>query len=47
MSVRDYIPLNFALISRWQNWALIILVVAFAGLAISLVTNQPGSPAED
>jgi len=41
--VREWIPLNFQLIGNPINWAIIILMVAIAGLGLALIFSQPAS----
>lgn len=32
-----YVPLNFALMSHWQNWFIVVLIVWLGGLAMYLI----------
>lgn len=40
-----YVPLNFGLMAHPANWVILFLMVAIAGLAISLITVQPAADA--
>lgn len=41
MALRDFVPLNFALIANPLNWIIIILMVALAGLGLAMVVTTP------
>lgn len=47
MAVSDYIPLNTSVMSNPFNWVIVFLMVAIAGLAISLIANPPTATAEE
>lgn len=38
----DKIPLNFALLSNWHNWARVILMVIIGGIAFDLIASNIG-----
>lgn len=39
--IKDYAPINYDLASNWINWVIVFLMVAIAGLAISLIFQPP------
>jgi hypothetical protein len=44
MAARDYIPLNFEILRSPINWIIILLIVAFGGLAIALIVPGTSTP---
>lgn len=44
-TLKKYIPLNFELVGNPVNWAIVILMVAIAGLALALIfgSNEENS----
>lgn len=49
MALSDKIPLNFAMMMNGYNWIILVLMVAIAGLALSLIfptaiNSTPGAP---
>lgn len=43
---KEYIPINWTLVSNPVNWAVIILMLAFAGLAVAYIFPHPASKQE-
>jgi hypothetical protein len=41
-----FIPLNFALMSQWQNWFIVVLIVWLGGLGMYYV-GHPLSDVDD
>lgn len=39
--IKGYIPLNFDIIANPVNWAIVILMIAIAGLGLAIVINPP------
>lgn len=35
----DWVPLNFKLLSQWQNWVIIVLMLIIAGVALDLLAS--------
>lgn len=44
--IRSYLPLNFELIENPINWFIILLMLAIAGLAASLIFHQASTTAD-
>jgi predicted membrane channel-forming protein YqfA (hemolysin III family) len=40
MAIRDYIPLNFALMANPYNWLVIALMVAIAGAGLAFIVSS-------
>lgn len=41
--IKSYIPINYELAGNPVNWVIIVLMVAIAGLAVSLIFNPASS----
>lgn len=41
--LKEKIPLNFEIIENPVNWVIVILMLAIAGLAVSLIFMQPSN----
>lgn len=39
--IRNSIPLNFELAGNPVNWIIVLLMVAIAGMGVSLIFHQP------
>lgn len=37
--IKGYIPLNFAIMRNPVNWVIVILMIAIAGLGLSVILN--------
>lgn len=38
--IKNYLPINFAILSNPVNWVLVTLMVALAGVALTFVFNS-------
>lgn len=39
-ALRKWLPLNFALIGNPVNWVIVVLMIAIAGIAMTLIFNR-------
>ena len=44
--IKAYTPLNWAILGNPVNWAIVILMLAFAGLAVAYIFPHPASKTE-
>ncbi|MDE2102811.1 MAG: hypothetical protein KGL39_36540 [Patescibacteria group bacterium] len=40
-TLRKWLPLNFELLANPVNWAIIVLMIALAGLGLALIFKKP------
>lgn len=45
--IRAKIPINWELVKNPTNWAIVFLMIAFAGLAIKFISMQAGNSLND
>lgn len=43
MSLAEKVPLNLGLMANPYNWVIVTLMVAIAGLSLSLLVNAPST----
>lgn len=43
MQVKDFVPINFAIMANPYNWLIVGLMVAFAGMGLAVIFTTPQS----